>query len=134
MYTSLQQKMKRQLRAEAALLCPGVVQSSRVRGKYDDATLYILTYHGILCNQARDLFSAGSVAGPERGGTYILKALRDIEDEMRAAAATLEDALFVEYWGVSVPPHQRIPKWLKRADRLARDWKPSKELFLTKVY
>ena len=102
LYMSLEQGEKRKLRAEAAILCPQIVKASRSKHKYDDATLYLLTYRGVLCPQARDLFSAGSVAmrsDQKRGGNYVLRALTDIEEEMRTAAATLEDALFVEYWG-----------------------------------
>lgn len=135
LYMSLEQDEKRKLRAEAALLCPQIVKASRSKHKYDDVTLYLLTYHGVLCPQARDLFSAGSVAmrsNPQRGGNYVLRALIDIQDEMRKAAEVLEDALFVEYWGVSVPPKKRIEEWLVRADKLATSWVPSKVLFLDK--
>ena len=120
------------MRAEAALLCPQIVKPSRSKHKYDDATLYLLTYHGVLCPQARDLFSAGSVAlraDPTRGGSYILRALLDIEDEMLAAAERLEDALFVEYWGWAIPRAERIDAWLRKADELAVSWRPSDFLF-----
>jgi hypothetical protein len=133
LYTTLSTAEKTKLRAEAVLLCPGIVQSGRAQNKYDDAVLYLLTYHGVLCHQARDLFSAGSVANPnndDEGGIYIERALKRIEKEMTEAAQTMDDALFVEYWGESVPPEQRIKKWLARADLLARDWVPSKSLFL----
>jgi len=132
LYMSLSQEEKRKYRAEAALLCPQIVKPPRTKKKYDDASMFLLTYYGILCPQARDLFSAGSVAlrsDSTRGGNYLMRALRDIEGEMRHAAKTLEDALFVEYWGVSVPPKNRIAEWLKRADEHAKIWKPSKELF-----
>jgi hypothetical protein len=132
LYTTLEQAEKRQLRAEAALLCPEVVKSSRQKGKYDDATLYLLTYRGVLCHQARDLFSAGSVAmkkNQKRGGNYVLRALQDIEAEMRTAAEILPDALLMEYWGEAPPPNDRIKEWLKRADQLAVNWKPSDHLF-----
>jgi hypothetical protein len=95
--------------------------------------LYLLTYHGVLCHQARDLFSAGSVANPQNdneGGLYIMRALKLIEQEMREAAMTMDDALFVEYWNESVPPEERIARWLEKADKLATDWKPSACLFL----
>jgi len=131
-YTSLEQSEKRKLRAEAALLCPEIVKSSRARHKYDDATLYLLTYHGVLCPQARDLFSAGSVAmrsDSTRGGNYVLRALSDIQNEMREAASSLDDALFVEYWKRSVLPKDRLMEWLKYADEMATTWKPSKHLF-----
>ena len=130
LYMHLPNEEKRQLRAEAALLCPEIVQPSRVKGKYHHATMYLLTYHGVLCPQTRDLFSAGSVAGPERGGNYVLRALQDIQGEILTAANTLRDELFIEYWGVAVPSHQRIKAWLTRADGLAQDWKPSANLFL----
>jgi hypothetical protein len=132
LYMGLEQEEKRRLRAEAALLCPWVVKPSRSKKKYDDAAMYLLTYRGVLCPQARDLFTAGSVAmraDQTRGGNYMLRSLQDIEAEMRKAAAELEDALFVEYWGFSVPPKQRIEEWLRLADSYATDWKPSKELF-----
>jgi hypothetical protein len=131
-YTSLDQPEKQKLRAEAALLCPAIVKPANSRDKYYDATLYLLTYRGVLCHQARDLFSAGSVAlnkNPERGGNYVLRSLVGIQDEMRQAAASLDDALFVEYWGASVPPERRIEEWLKRADAMAVTWKPSDHLF-----
>jgi len=132
LYMRLSQEEKRRFRAEAALLCPQIVKPSRTKRKYEDAAIYLLTYHGVFCPQARDLFSAGSVAlrsNSARGGNYLLRALEDIEEEMKTAAATLEDALFVEYWGVSVPKSQRIKKWLERADAYAKGWRPSKELF-----
>jgi len=132
LYMSLTQAEKRRLRAEAALLCPQVVGGSRTKKKYDDAAMYLITYHGVLCSQARDLFSAGSVAlrgNPIRGGIYIMRALQDIEGEMREAADRLEQALFVEYWGTEVEKEQRISQWLLRADRHAVGWTPSRDLF-----
>lgn len=133
LYTNLKQEEKIHLRAEAALLCPQIVQSERSRHKYDDIVLYLLTYHGVLCHQARDLFSAGSVANPKNdneGGVYIARALKLIEDEMKSAALRMDDALFVEYWGESVSPKDRIKKWLEKADKLAKGWKPSEYLFV----
>ena len=132
MYTSLSKSEKERLRAEAALLCPAIVRTGQDRHKYDDAVLFMITYHGVLCHQARDLFSAGSVAVPgnkERGGKYIVRALKILEKAMINAAAYMEDALFVEYWGESVPPERRIARWLEKADALAKDWVPSQELF-----
>lgn len=132
LYTNLTTEEKTRLRAEAALLCPSIVKSGRSRNKYDDMVLYLLTYHGVLCHQARDLFSAGSVANPKNddaGGIYIERALKLIEEEMKKAALTMDDALFVEYWGESVPPELRIKRWLEKADQLATEWTPSKSLF-----
>lgn len=133
LYTNLTTEEKTRLRAEAALLCPSIVKSGRTKNKYDDMVLYLLTYHGVLCHQARDLFSAGSVANPKNddaGGIYIERALKLIEEDMRSAALSMDDALFVEYWGESVPPEKRIEKWLEKADELAIDWVPSKSLFI----
>lgn len=133
LYTNLTTEEKTRLRAEAALVCPKIVKSGRDRSKYDDVVLYLLTYHGVLCHQARDLFSAGSVANPQnddKGGIYIERALKLIEDEMRQAALEMDEAIFVEYWGESVPPNERINRWLEKADEVAKDWIPSKSLFL----
>lgn len=133
LYTNLSVEEKTRLRAEAALLCPSIVKSGRSRNKYDDMVLFLLTYHGVLCHQARDLFSAGSVANPKNddaGGIYIERALKLIEKDMREAAARMDDALFVEYWGESVAPENRIKRWLEKADELAQDWIPSKSLFV----
>ena len=136
LYTNLAVSEKTKLRAEAALLCPSIVKSGRSRKKYDDMVLYLLTYHGVLCHQARDLFSAGSVANPnndDEGGIYIERALKLIEVEMREAALTMDDALFVEYWGESVVPENRIKRWLEKADAVATGWKPSDSLFSSKT-
>jgi hypothetical protein len=133
LYTKLSQREKTQLRAEAVLLSPRVVESGRVRDKYDDVVLYLLTYHGVLCHQARDLFSAGSVANPDNddnGGIYIQRSLKLIESEILDAANRLDDSLFMEYWGEAVPRVERIERWLRKADALARDWVPSACLFL----
>ncbi|MDR1014475.1 MAG: hypothetical protein LBL86_05785 [Coriobacteriales bacterium] len=133
LYTNLTADERIRLRAEAALLCPKIVKSGRARGKYDDIVLYLLTYYGVVCHQVRDLFSAGSVANPHNdneGGNYIERALKLIEREMRGAALRMDDTLFVEYWGESVPPDKRISRWLEKADEFANDWKPSKSLFL----
>jgi len=133
LYIDLPASEKIRLRAEATLLCPKVVAGSRVKNKYNDVAMYLLTYHGVLVSQARDLFSAGSVAhrnDKTRGGIYIKRAIQAIEEEMIAASIRMEDALFIEYWGESVPPAERINKWLALADQYASGWTPSKELFL----
>lgn len=136
LYMDLPKDEKKSLRAEAALLCPRIVaEGSRVRNKYIDVALYLLTYHGVLASNTRDMFSAGSVAlerDETRGGLYIKRALMEIEDEMIAASLQMEDALFIEYWGESVPPDDRISRWLEIADGYATDFTPSRELFLTK--
>ena len=132
LYTKLTPEEKLRLRAEAVLLCPRIVDSGRSRDKYDDVVLYLLTYHGVLCHQARDLFSAGSVANPnndDAGGIYIARALILIEKEIMEASYRLEDALFEEYWGEAVPKEFRIKEWLKRADSFAKGWIPSEVLF-----
>ncbi len=131
-YMNLPQAEKKKLRAEAALLCPEVVKPSRSRGKYDRAALFILTVHGVFCPQTRDLFTAGSVAGKERGGNYLLRSLKNIQEEMREAAKSLDDGLFEEYWDAVVPPDQRIKEWLRRADKNAKSWIPSEHLFKDK--
>jgi hypothetical protein len=131
-YMTLPKDEQKRLRAEAALLCPEIVKPGSARDKYNDAVLYILTYHGVLCPQARDLFSAGSAGGTHRGrrgGNYVEEGLKTIQTEMEDAALRLDDALFLEYWGESVQPQQRITKWLSRADGFARTWKPSEVLF-----
>jgi hypothetical protein len=134
-YTALSPEEKRRLRAQASLLCPEIVKPSHAKHKYDNATLFLLTYHGVLCNQARDLFTAGSVGQPKSDSPnssirlYILHALKDIETEMRMQADLLDDQLYVEYWGRSVPPDQRITEWLKQADQYAEGWLPSDHLF-----
>jgi len=133
LYTKLPLNEKVKMRAEAALLCPNIVGSRGSKDKYDDAVLYLLTYHGVLCHQARDLFTAGSVANPnndDNGGIYIQRSLKLIEKEMIEAANSLEDAVFMEYWGESVPPEKRIGKWLEKADSFAHEWVPSETLFL----
>ena len=136
LYTKLTQNEKRRYRAESAVLCPQILRSSRVKGKYDDITMFLLTYYGILCNQARDLFTAGSVAmraSDERGGVYVLRALEDIENEMYEAFHSLEDALFVEYWGEKIPHEKRVEYWLNKADSYMKEWSdimPSNVLFL----
>lgn len=129
-YMVLTREQKRQYRAEAAILFPQVCGPSRQRpSKYIDPALYLLMHHGVFCSQARDLFSAGSVAGKERGGNYVLRALQDIQPLMCDAALRLDDELFEEYWGESCPPLLRIPRWLEMADSSARDWTPSDHLF-----
>lgn len=132
LYTSLPLNEKIRLRAEAALVSPRIVCSGRNKQKYDNAVLYLMTYHGVLCHQARDLFSAGSVANAsndERGGNYVEKSLILIEDEIEQAAAEMDAAIFIEYWGKDIPSNQRIIYWLGLVDELADGWKPSETLF-----
>lgn len=74
----------------------------QVRDKYNDAVLYPLSYHGVLCHQARDLFSAGSVANPgndDKGGRHIERAVKLLEKPMADAAWRMDGALFMEYRG-----------------------------------
>ena len=134
LYMNLPQGLKRMFRAEAALLCPQICKGARARRKYEDAAMYLLTYHGVFCPQARDLFTAGSVAlraNDVRGGNYLQRALQDIEPLILDAAQRLDDALFVEYWGAGCSQDKRIERWLALADGYARDagWKPSDLLF-----
>lgn len=129
LYMRLPPNEKLKLRAEGALLFPEVVGGSRVKGKYNRVAFFLLNYHNVFCPQTRDLFSAGSVAGRDRGGNYLLRALQNMENEMISAAQRLETELFEEYWGEPVPPENRIKEWLRRADRFAKGWKPSNELF-----
>ena len=128
-YRLLPSDVKIMLRAETALMCPQIFKGSRQKGKYDQAAIYLLTQHGVVAPQIRDLFTAGSVAGKERGGNYLLRSLKHIELEILAASKRLEDALFVEYWGFSCSVEQRIPRWLELADHHATDFIPSKEFF-----
>lgn len=154
LYTNLETEEKTRLRAEAVLLCPQILSSGRSKHKYDDLVMFMLTYHGVLCHQARDLFSAGSAAGvggygrkkqtkmdaqlqgQEFDGIYILRALLLLEDDMRKAAEYLDSKLFLEYWGKEAKhiqlenPEARIRFWLKKADEYAKEWIPSKYLFL----
>lgn len=132
LYTSLDSDEKIKMRAEAALVSPSIVSSGRAKHKYDDAVLYLITYHGILCHQARDLFSAGSVANKnnsDRGGLYIAKSLIAIENQIKEASLYMDDMIFEEYWGVKIQPKDRLRYWLKLADNIATDWTPSKILF-----
>jgi len=133
LYTKLAKSEQTRLRAEAILLCPQVVKSGNARDKYEDVAMFLLTYHGVLAHQVRDQFSAGSVANPKNddaGGIYIQRALKLLEQEMLDAAQRMDDDLFIEYWGESVPPPERIEKWLQKADAMAHGWIPSKHLFL----
>ncbi len=131
LYMSLSAGEKKALRAEGTLLFPQVVGGSRVRDKYTDVAFFFLKYRNIFCPQTRDLFSAGSVAGKDRGGNYLLKALQKIQGEMRRAAKSLDTELFEEYWEVSIgDADERIREWLRRADMHAHGWVPSKHLFL----
>lgn len=132
LYTELDDNEKIRLRAEAILLCPQIVKSGRARHKYDDVALFMLTYHGVLCHQTRDMFSAGSVGNPQNddvGGLYIARMLKLMEGDLAKAALRMDSALFEEYWGVVVAPENRIAEWLRRADGFAVGWKPSDVLF-----
>lgn len=133
-FRTLSPAEKRQLRAEAALLCPEVVGPSTSRGKYDRASVFLITRHGVIASQIRDLFSAGSVGARsgKRGHKYITDSLGSIESEMRSAASYLGMDLFEEYWGFISPPELRIKHWLNLADNYATDWTPSRVLFLQK--
>jgi len=132
LFANLSNEEKLKMRAEASLLCPQIVGSGRNRTKYIDPIMFLLTYHGILAT--RDVFSAGSAAGPARGGMYVQRALQRIQPQMIEAAKYLETSLFREYWGRNVPPRKRIREWLRMADVYAKvanpPWKPSAVLFL----
>jgi hypothetical protein len=131
LFSNLTSAEKLRMRGEASLLCPQIVGSSRNRTKYTDPIMYLLTYRGVLAT--RDAFSAGSAAGPERGGIYVQKALQRVQQQMIEAASYLESKLFVEYWGRNISPEKRIEEWLKMADIYAKvadpSWEPSKALF-----
>ena len=111
LFANLSNEDKLKMRAEASLLCPQIVGSGRNRTKYIDPIMFLLTYHGILTT--RDAFSAGSAAGPERGGIYVQRALQRIQPQMITAAEYMEGSLFKEYWGRNVSPQKRIREWLK---------------------
>jgi hypothetical protein len=139
LYANLEDEDKLKMRAEASLICPRVVSSRGDSSKFTDAIMYLLTYRGVLIS--RDTFSAGSVTGQTRWGNpedrlgdHVRRGLIIVENQMVAAAHYLEDQLFIEYWGKSVPPNERIKEWLNLADGYAQaaspSWKPSEVLFL----
>jgi hypothetical protein len=135
LFTKIEKSEKRKLRAQAIILCPQILKGSTQRDKYDDAALFILTYHGVICHQARDLFSAGSVS-PEKfrsicGRNNHCRSLMDIQDEIIAEIQELDSALFEEYWGCTFPRNKLLEEWLQRADKNAKNWKPS--TMLTKI-
>lgn len=133
LYMKLPKAEKIKMRAEGALLFPAIVAGSRDRYKYNDVAFFLLKYHNVFCPQTRDLYTAGSVAGKDRGGDYLLRSLKHIEASIQTAADTLPGSLFEEYWGKNVEPKDRIAEWLKRADNLAekaKRKKPSEVLFL----
>jgi hypothetical protein len=103
LYTALPSAEKTKLRAEAVLLCPGIVQSGRAKNKYDDAVLYLLTYHGVICHQARDLFSAGSVANPnndDEGGIYI-RVVRKLQFSNNNRLKNAKCVAFCKTWATT---------------------------------
>lgn len=128
LYRNLDDAAKTEMRAEAALMFPEIFKGARQAAKYDGIGVYLLNQHGVLATNLRDMFSAGSVAGPERGGDYLLRSVRRNMAAIRAAAARLDDALFVEYWGESCPPAKRVERWFELIDRARPADPPSKRL------
>lgn len=124
-YRLLDSETKAQMRAEAAFMCPQIFKGSRQRGKYDDAALYLLTQHGVFAPQTRDLFSAGSVAGKDRGGDYLIRSIQNIKEIIRKVSTQISDALILEYWGESCDPEHRLTRWLELADSYRPDDPPS---------
>ncbi len=63
--------------------------------------------------------------------TYRHNLHRDIHsgDVWKHLHSLPKQALFIECWGESVPPENRIAAWLRKADKLAKGWKPSEHLF-----
>lgn len=133
LYMKLSPEEKIKLRAQGAILFPQICGGSRVREKYNDVAFFFLKYHNVFCPQTRDLFSAGSVAGKERGGIYLQRSLKNIEQAMTDAAMSLPDELIAEYWGSPVAKEKRIATWLQMADSHAQRWTPSKVLFKGKL-
>lgn len=135
LYTLLSPEEKNKLRGECTLLCPEVLGSGRSSVKYHNPVRYLATYRGVLTYNVRDLFSAGSASHdgtcPDEMlcGNYVACATWWIQDDMRRAAKELPDDLFVEYWGESCPPEDRIRRWLEKADEIAVGWIPSRHLF-----
>jgi len=125
LYRNLSTSEKTQMRAEAALMCPEIFQGSRARSKYDGIAAYLLTQHGVLASNVRDMFSAGSVAGKERGGDYILRSVTSNISAIREAASELDEALFVEYWGAACAPENRMARWFALIDAERPDNPPS---------
>ncbi len=130
LYMSLTQPEKIKLRAQGALLFPQIFAGGRVKEKYNDVAFFLLKYHSVFAPQTRDLFTAGSVAGKERGGNYLLRSIKKIEAAIAQAAQDLPSEVIEEYWGETVELKDRIREWLVRADRYAKTWKPSAHLFM----
>ena len=85
-----------------------------------------------LITTGRSPIWAGSVANPkndDEGGLYIRRGLELLEADIVKAAAEMPDSLFIEYWGESVKPKDRIAKWLEKVDAITKGWKPSEVLF-----
>ena len=128
LYRNLPTRLQSDLRAEAALMCPEIFRGSRQRNKYDGIAVYLLTQHGVLASNVRDMFSAGSVAGPDRGGDYLLRSVKNNMKAIRDAASRLDDAVFVEFWGESCHPDNRIDRWFELIDETRLTDPPSNHL------
>jgi hypothetical protein len=126
LYRTLTNAEKRRFRAEVTFLFPEVLKGGRVRNKYSRAALHLLTYRGVLASQARDMFSAGSVAGTKRGGNYLARAFENLMPDFMEAVRTLDSGLLEEYWGKKpADVAERLMHWRTEADSSAKGWKPS---------
>lgn len=153
LYIHLPDAEQDKVRAEALILCPQILGSGRARNKYSDAVMFMMTYYGILCHQARDLYSSGSAAGVGGNGqskatgvdnqlkskglekNHILKYMLLHEAQLLKAITELDKRLFKEYWGENLADgilstrSGRIQYWLKRADEEAKGYRPSDWIF-----
>jgi hypothetical protein len=106
-YAKLSDAAQREIRAEAALLVPGLVDAGDTAAVLKMA-MYMASAKRVLSHDSISVFGADR-----------LTEFQDLEPEMRAAAKGLISGIIEEHWGQQVKPEERLAAWVKMVDALS---------------
>jgi hypothetical protein len=118
-YSSLTESEQRQIKAEAALLIPALIDRSDKNALVRMA-LYMSSAKRVLSNESSEVF-----------GADVLDELRSLETELQIAASTMIQGIIEEYWGHSTLIEARLSEWVEALDNhsTSSEVRPSQILF-----
>lgn len=121
-FSDLPKPMRRQLLAEAVLLFPQIINPHKMSSREFRFALHILNTYHVFCPSVGMLFDADfSPTSHETipQNEIILQRISEIEEILVSISHKIPNQLFVEYWGESVMPDDRIRAWIQKMDKIA---------------
>lgn len=131
LFFQLEKSERLKLFAESILLFPNLLSPRGVPANDFKFSLHLLETHNVLCPSIGMLYGSdfSSTSHEERPIDEVIQSkILEAEEILRKMAHEVPNEFFIQHWGRSVMPDDRISEWFKIVDSLIRGWEPSKLL------